>query len=125
MRHFARNLILPALCSALLGVPAFAHAQEIEEVVVTGHLGPDNQPETLRYKVGYRDLDLRKKSGRDELQRRVEVTADYLCAKIGHDVVGCKQNAIADALPKVQAVEDAAIASKTAWKAGPKWIPPG
>jgi UrcA family protein len=126
VRHFAPYAICSTL-SAVLAVaapPALAQPAS-EEFNVTVQNGFDGKPESLSYPVTFADLDLRKKDGRDELQRRVDVTANYLCAKLeDNDVWSCTQKAISDVSRQVWNVENQAIAQVT-FTPGQAWTAPG
>ena len=122
MHDPTRTKLAAALCVALAAGAAPALAQPItDELTITAHPGPD----TMSYHVGYRDIDLRTKDGRDELGRRVNVTAEYLCKKLSpnNDVVACAQQAVTEAAPQIRAAEDHAIAA-VKWTRGPAWTPP-
>lgn len=110
---------LLALAAAL---PSTAAAQGApEEIVVTGNYGqvPDSV-RSLSQSVSYADLDLSTKSGRDELRRRVNLTARFLCDKLGESSTGdalapsCRQAAMSDAIKRVGTLESSA-APRAAW----------
>jgi UrcA family protein len=112
-----------AAALGLAGTAALAQIT-VEEVTVMGH---DARPETMSYRVSYHDLDLRTEAGQKELRRRVAVTADYVCGRLGERRgVGtpCRTNAIDEARPRINAAIKHARLSTVAWKPGPGWVPP-
>lgn len=111
-----------ALAAGLASTPAAA--QTVDEVVVLGHVGKN--PETLSYKVTYRDIDIRTPAGESELRRRVSVTASYICAKLGEKGTksSCRRDAVMAVQPKIKAALDRANLQKAAWTPGPAWTPP-
>lgn len=124
-----------AICGALAGAAlalggAAAFAQTVEELTVIGKMGPENKPMSLSYPVSFRDIDLKTQSGRDELDRRIVVTAAYLCKKLGEEathsppVPTCRDQAVRDARPKAKRASEEAMARMTPWTAGPAWTPP-
>jgi UrcA family protein len=122
------NWTMTAAMSGALAVAGvvFTHApalaQPIEEMTVTAH--PHDKPDKMSFRVGYADIDLRTKAGRDELERRVDVTAEYLCKRLGeNDIHTCKDEARSDVAKQVADAEDQAIGMKS-WKPGPAWTPP-
>jgi UrcA family protein len=104
-------------------------ASASEEVTVLGHRGAANVP-SLAYPVTWHDLDLRKKESRDELRRRIEVTATTLCKKLGEDTSGggvvpsCHDQAVREAVAKAEVAEKEATTKTTPFVAGPAWVPP-
>jgi UrcA family protein len=109
-----------------------AAAQTVEEVTVTARL-PETRATALAYPVSYRDLDLRTEVGRNELSRRIEITADYLCKRLGEEekepssayLPSCRADAIGRAKAAAAAARDEAVASTGTWTPGPPWTPPG
>jgi UrcA family protein len=128
MPYSSRHRAASGFCSAFTAIAlamsgAPAGAQTVEEVVVMGK--PDKLPETMSYRVSYRDIDIRTKAGQDELARRVNVTATHICRKLGDgDVSACRDKAVSQAMPKVRAAEVRAIAQHANWRPGPKWVAP-
>jgi UrcA family protein len=103
-----------------------------EEIIVTGRDGevPDNV-RTLTQAVSYADLDLSTEAGRRELRHRVNLTARFLCDKLGESrtssvsvVPSCREAAVEDAMKRVGTAEESAAPRGTAWVAGPAWQPP-
>ena len=126
MRQLQNAAALVGLCGALgLATSALAE-QTVSEITV---LGKAKAPaaETLSYKVGYADLDLRYKAGRDKLNKRIMLTARYLCRKLGETDKAsyneCRDRTVKDAMPAARAAAQAAIASNT-FKRGPTWTAP-
>jgi UrcA family protein len=112
-------LIAGALCLAAL--PSIAQTNT-EELVVTGHLGT---AKTMSYAVTYADLDLQSKAGRSELYRRIRVTSDYLCHKMGEGhSYECSDEANRVGMSNARKAERAAHARGPAWKPGAVWKAP-
>jgi UrcA family protein len=112
-------------------VPAFAQPMSDEDITVIGRYGraPDNV-QTLSQAVSYADLDLSTRSGRDELRHRVNLTARYLCDKLGESdsssgiVPSCRDGAVTDAMQRVGTLEEHFAPRGTAWVASAPWAPP-
>jgi UrcA family protein len=136
MRHqwrpSAGGLVI-ILCGALsatavsFGASPSAAQNTVDAIVVTGHEG-GKKPRDESYSVSYADLDLRTGNGRQELNRRIKSTAGSLCHEVldpGHSghFVACRDQAVKDAQPKVQAAIEQAKARHGAWHAGPAWTP--
>lgn len=102
-----------------------------EEIVVTGNYGraPDSV-RTLSQAVSYADLDLSTEAGRKELRHRVNLTARFLCDKLGESASStgptpsCRDAASKDALERVGTVEQNFAPRGTTWARGPAWQPP-
>ena len=113
----------------LTAVPGVA--QPPEEITVTGRYGrvPDSV-QSLSQTVSYADLDLGTKAGKDELRRRVSLTARYLCDKLGESATGspitpsCRSAATSDAIKRVGTIEQGFAPRGTTWVAGERWQPP-
>lgn len=111
-------------------VPVFAQASS-EEITVMGRYGrvPDSV-RSLSQAVSYADLDLSTKAGRDELRRRVNLTARYLCERLGETdtssavVPSCRDGAVRDAMQRVGTVEQGFAPRGTTWVASAPWAPP-
>lgn len=109
--------------------PVFAQTEE--EIIVTGRYGtvPDNV-QTLSQNVSYADLDLSTKAGKDELRRRLSLTARFLCDKLGESttssppVPSCRDAATRDAMQRVGTVEAGFAPRGTGWVAPDPWQPP-
>jgi UrcA family protein len=124
-----RQLVLPLCCGALAAglltapaVPAFA--QPTSEVTIIAP--PVNKYESeLSYRVSYRDLDLRKPEARKELDRRVSVTAEYLCKALKEpNVVACQHEAIAKSASAVAKAKHEGMTKTIKFVPGEPWIPP-
>jgi UrcA family protein len=110
------------------GAPASAQTT-VEEFIVTGHNGPDNEATSLSQAVSYADLDLSSAEGRYELRHRVSVTARYLCRRLGEDdtsdgvVPSCRDAAVRDAMTRARPI---IVASErdAEWAAASAWRPP-
>ena len=115
---------------AFLAAPALAQPAP-EEIIVTGNFGrvPDSV-KSLSQPVSYADLDLSTKAGRDELRHRVNLTARFLCDKLGESATGdavtpsCRTAATKDALDRVGTVEQSFAPRGTTWVRPPAWAPP-
>lgn len=126
-----RNLLaVIGLAASTFAVPAIAQSVS-EEIMVTGRYGrvPDNV-QTVSQSVSYADLDLGTKAGRDELRHRINLTARFLCEKLGESSTGdalapsCRQGAAKDALDRVGTVEQSSAPRGTAWVRPPAWTTP-
>lgn len=121
-----------AACALLLTAAATpALAQTDEMIVVTGKYGkvPDNI-QTLSQNVSYADLDLSTKAGKDELRKRLSLTARFLCDKLGEPTVAappapsCRDAATRDAMQRVGTVEASFAPRGTGWVAPAPWQAP-
>lgn len=119
-----------ALCAS--GLPIAASAQSTaEEITVTGRYGrvPDSA-QTASQSVSYADLDLSTSTGKDELRRRVNLTARFLCDRLGESASGdavapsCRQAAAQDAMKRVGTIEQSFAPRGTAWVRPPVWSAP-
>lgn len=130
----ARAYLIPsiAVIASTIALPMIAIAQGTpEEIVVTGNYGrvPDSV-RTLSQPVSYADLDLSTAAGRDELRRRVNLTARFLCDKLGESATGdavapsCRQAAVSDAMKRVGTVEESFAPRGTTWARPPAWTAP-
>lgn len=119
-------------CAFLLAstaAPVFAQTEE--EIIVTGRYGkvPDNV-QTLSQNVSYADLDLSTKAGKDELRRRLSLTARFLCDKLGEPatasppVPSCRDAATRDAMQRVGTLEAGFAPRGTGWVAPAPWQAP-
>jgi UrcA family protein len=121
-----------AILSAAIALPAASAAQSPpEEIVVTGNYGraPDSV-RTLSQSVSYADLDLSTKAGLEEMRRRVNLTARFLCDKLGESGTGgplapsCRQAASNDAMKRVGTLESSFAPRGTTWVSPPAWSAP-
>ena len=115
-------------------VPALAqeyYPDTQEDIVVEGRWGrvPDDA-ESLSQRVSYADLDLRYAEDRRELRHRVDLTARYLCDRLGEDessssvVPSCREAATRDALRRVGTVEAHWAPRGTGWVRPAGWHAP-
>jgi UrcA family protein len=128
-----RALILSGIALVSpIAIPTLANAQSSrEEILVTGRYGqlPDSA-QTASQAVSYADLDLSTSAGRDELRRRVSLTARFLCDKLGESSTGdslapsCRQAAVQDAMKRVGTIEEGFAPRGTTWVRPPAWAPP-
>ena len=97
---------------------------------MTGAYGSTNDRQTLSQAISYSDLDLSTKAGKDELRHRVNLTARYLCEKMGESdtsnpvVPSCREAAVRDAMARVGTVEATFAPRGTTWTAPTAWVPP-
>jgi UrcA family protein len=131
MRAPAVPLAFGLLASAPLSIATPARAQpEVSEVVVTGEVTVRRLHERLSYGVGYADLDLRTAAGREELDRRIVHTANYLCRTLGEQnhrsgiAPSCHDDAIAQGRRGARNAFQRVRSSVAPFKPGPTWIPP-
>jgi len=118
-----------ALLLASTALPAFA--QTNEEIIVTGRYGtaPDSV-QSLSQNVSYADLDLSTKAGKEELRRRLSLTARFLCDKLGEPttasppVPSCRDAATNDAMQRVGTIEASFAPRGTGWVAPSPWQAP-
>jgi len=102
-----------------------------EEIIVTGRYGrvPDSV-QSLSQAVSYADLDLSTAAGRSELRHRLNLTARFLCDKLGESdtstgiVPSCRDAAVKDAMARAGTIEEKFAPRGTTWVAGPAWAPP-
>ena len=126
-----RRMLRSAVVASALFAGQLAVAQPPEDIVVTGRYGkvPDNV-DTLSATVSYADLDLSYAADRKVLRRRIDLTARYLCDKLGEsDTVGsvvpsCREAAVRDAMRRIGTIEQHFAPRGTAWVRGPVWVPP-
>jgi UrcA family protein len=102
-----------------------------EEIIVTGRYGrvPESV-QSLSQAVSYADLDLSTAAGKRELEHRLNLTARYLCQKLGESdtasppVPSCRDAAVRDAMTRLGTLEAHFAPRGTTWVAGPAWRPP-
>lgn len=129
---YTQILLRSAVAAVALTVaaPAFGQAP-VEEIVVMGRYGtaPDSV-RSLSQPVSYADLDLSTPAGRDELRRRVRLTARFLCDKLGEGASSsgpapsCRDAASRDALTRVGTLEQSFAPRGTTWVAPTPWDAP-
>jgi UrcA family protein len=134
MRHLtirSATFICGAVAAASLAAAGAALAQTtVEELTVIGKEGPKGHAESLSYKITWHDLDLRTKAGQKELDRRIRVTAKYVCDKLGEApsnagyIPSCEKAAVQNASHGARDARIAALRSTKHWKPGPPWTPP-
>jgi UrcA family protein len=115
---------------ASLAPPAAAQST-VEELTVTGRYGraPDSV-RSLSQTVGYADLDLSTEAGKREFRHRLQLTARYLCEKLGETGSGdavapsCRDAAVKDAMQRAGTLESGFAPRGTTWVAGPAWTAP-
>lgn len=121
-----------ALLPAFALIPQVAGAQAApEEIVVTGNLGtvPDSV-RSLSQSVSYADLDLSTAAGRAEMRHRVNLTARFLCDKLGEGgssasvVPSCRDAAVRDAMSRLGTVEASFAPRSTTWVRPQAWSAP-
>lgn len=117
--------------AALFAASAPGFAQDSEEIIVSGRYGtlPDSV-QSASQSVGYADLDLSTVGGRNELKRRLNLTARYLCEKLGETdtsssvAPSCRDAAVKDAMARVGTIEAHVAPRGSAWVAPPAWQAP-
>jgi UrcA family protein len=125
---------LATIASLLVGValaPPVTAQGTPEEIIVTGRYGtvPDSV-QSLSQSVSYADLDLGSAAGKAELRKRLNLTARYLCKKLGESdtatppVPTCRAAAVDDAMSRVGKLEAGFAPRGTTWVAGPAWQAP-
>ena len=127
-RHLAT--IGSFLVGVAIATPAIAQPAP-EEITVTGRYGtvPDSV-RSLSQAVSYADLNLSTAAGKAELRKRLNLTARYLCTKLGEPdtstppVPSCRAAAVDDAMSRVGKVEASFAPRGTTWVAGPRWQAP-
>lgn len=107
MRVLLSTAAASAIAAAGLAFAAPAFAQTIDELIITGRLGPNVT--SLSERVSYADLDLTIPDHQETLKLRVRDTADRLCTLLGERDSGasgllptCKQDAVRDAMKQVR-----------------------
>lgn len=128
------SLMAGGLCAAVMmaaaATPAAAQNPP-EEIIVTGQYGkvPDSV-RSLSQSVSYADLDLSTDAGRSALKQRLNLTARFLCNKLGESDTSsppaptCREAAVKDAMSRVETVEAGFAPRGTTWVRGPAWQPP-
>jgi UrcA family protein len=113
--------LLAAAAFALSCGSAFAQSTTVEELTVTGR--PNTAPESFSYRVSYADLDLKQEADRKELDRRIAVTAAFVCKKVDQPDSACRANAVSKASKQEQSAVHYARAHGV-HPHGPSWVPP-
>lgn len=122
--------VLTSLTISALAIPALAQPT-VEELTVTGRYGrvPDSV-RSLSQTVSYADLDLSTDAGRREFRHRLQLTARYLCDKLGESSTSdgvapsCRDAAVKDAMQRAGTLEAGFAPRGTTWTAGPAWASP-
>ena len=125
------KLTLALGAGLLVAAAAPSFAQSSEEIVVSGRYGkvPD-AVQSLSIPVSYSDLDLSTQAGRDILRHRLNLTARFLCNKLGEsdtpDPIAptCREAAVKDAMARVGTVEQGFAPRGTSWVAPSSWTAP-
>jgi UrcA family protein len=127
------GLALAAAGLALTAVPALAQTVDygptVDELTVTGRLGPAGEPQLLSRAVSISDLDLRSDAGVREMQRRVRATARQLCDELGETGVygsapSCVDAAVRDAQRQTRVAVAQARAPTYYAYVGPTYVAP-
>ena len=126
----AAVILLGSAALIAAGAPAFAQPAP-EEIIVEGRYGrvPDSV-QSLSQPVSYADLDLSTKAGRDELRHRINLTARFLCDKLGESdtstgvTPSCRDGATKDAMTRLGTVEQGFAPRGTTWVRPPAWSAP-
>ena len=127
-----KSIVQAGLLAASAFTAQHAVAQPVDEdIVVTGRYGrvPDNV-QSLSQAVSYADLDLSLKADRDELRHRLNLTARFLCDKLGESdtstsiTPSCRDSAVKDAMDRLGTVEQHFGPRGTTWVRGTRWAAP-
>ena len=118
------------IASAMLATQQVV-AQPDDEITVTGRYGrvPDSV-QSLSQTVSYTDLDLSIAADRAELRHRLNLTARYLCDKLGESdtsdsiVPSCRDGAVRDAIDRIGSIEQHFAPRGTTWVRGTRWSAP-
>jgi UrcA family protein len=121
-------LLASGVLAAMLSLAAPVAAQDnVGELTVIGHGRPSS--DTFSYVVGYSDLNLREKDGRQELVHRVDLAATYVCRKLSEREVtadpNCRIKTIDETMAKVRRAEHDAKVKGAQQTPGRPWISPG
>lgn len=127
-------LIVLAGLTLVSTAPALAqeyYPDTSEDIVVEGRWGrvPDDV-DSLSQRVSYADLDLRYAEDRRELRHRIDLTARYLCDRLGENdnssslVPSCRAAAVRDAMRRVGTVEAHWAPRDTGWVRPARWEAP-
>jgi UrcA family protein len=132
LEMFSSTIVALAAGAGLMSMAAPAAAQSsVEELTVTGRYGraPDSV-RSLSQTVSYADLDLSTGAGKREFRHRLQLTARYLCEKLGESNTGdavapsCRDAAVKDAMQRAGTLEAHFAPRGTTWTAGPAWAAP-
>jgi UrcA family protein len=120
-------LVIGVLATTLLRSAPVAAQNSVAELTVVGHGRPSS--DTFSYIVGFSDLNLRDKGGRQELVHRVDLAATYVCSKLSeHEVTAdpnCRIKTIDETMAKVRLVEHEAQVNRAQPAPGRPWVTPG
>ena len=103
------RLTLAAVAAGGFALCAFpAAGQTIEELIITGRIGPDGRLESFSERVSYADLDLRAEADQRVLRQRIRDTARSICRRLGADgpqrpspsIPTCESEAVNGAMPQ-------------------------
>ena len=126
------SVIGGALLAAAFATATPAMAQNSQEITVSGEYGtaPSNV-QSLSIPVSYADLDLTKEADRKLLQHRINLTARFLCNKLGEENAAspvaptCRGGAVTKAMTQqVRPVEANFTPRPAGWTPEPVWTPP-
>ena len=138
MRKFLTAAVLPGLCmgaaTLLPAAPGIAQSYADDKIVITGRWSRRQLPDDVQsasLPVSYADLDLRNSEDRRILRHRINLTARYLCDRLGEPDdrsalagTSCREDAARDAIRRVGTIEENWAPRHTAWVAGPRWHAP-
>lgn len=133
----SKQRFAPAVCGLFAGIALATGATSAlaqtapEEITVTGRYGqvPDSV-RSLSQAVSYADLDLSTEAGKQMLHRRLNLTARYLCEKLGESsapagpVPSCQDAAVRNAMSRAGTLEAGFAPRGTTWVAGSPWQAP-
>jgi UrcA family protein len=131
MKPFTRLGGLMIGAAIVAGSAAVAQTAPPEEITVTGRYGtvPDSV-QSLSQAVSYADLDLSTDAGKKELRQRLNLTARWLCQKLGEPEIAappapsCRDAAVSDAMARVGSIEENFAPRGTTWVAPSTWHAP-
>ncbi len=109
---------------ALGGACAFAQPVTVEELTVQGHHHHHAAPDDVAYRVGYSDLNLRTAAGMKELEKRIKISAAYVCKKMHETDGACEAEAIHEAKIQARTAQHQMRAHGKHSTPGSPWVPP-
>lgn len=113
-----------AAAFAFGGAVAFAQPTTVEELTVRGHHLHKAAPGDVAYRVGYSDLNLRTAAGMKELEKRIQISAAYVCKKMNETDGACEAEAVHDAKIQARAAQHQMKAHGKHASPGGVWVPP-
>ena len=125
MGQLARTLALVCVTATISVTAAPALAQSTVSGVTVIAPPVNKYQSQFSYKVSYADLDLRKPEARKEFDRRVSITADYVCKVLKEpNVSDCAHHAVMAAAPAVARAKKIGMTKTIKFTPGEPWVPP-